>query len=134
MSVNKAILIGYVGKDPEVKQVGSSTVAKFSLATSESYTDKNGQKQEKTEWHNIVAWGKLAEFCGKWITKGQCVFVTGRINTRSYGDEGNKKYTTEITAEEIKFVGNKRSATENGAPQDTGHAAPPPIAEDELPF
>jgi single-strand DNA-binding protein len=107
MSVNKVILVGNLGKDPEVRytQTGSA-VANFSVATSEQWNDRDGKKQERTEWHNIVVWGKQAEHCGQYLSKGRQVFIEGSIRTRSYDDKsGNKRYITEIVAQRIQFLG-----------------------------
>jgi len=107
MSVNKVILVGNLGKDPEVRytQTGSA-VANFSIATSEQWNDRDGKKQERTEWHNIVVWGKQAEHCGQYLSKGRQVFIEGSIRTRSYDDKsGNKRYVTEIIAQRIQFLG-----------------------------
>lgn len=108
--VNKVIIVGNLGKDPEVKAAGQSTVANFSLATSESYTDKSGAKQEKTEWHRIVAWGKLAELAGQYLKKGRQVYVEGKLQTREWEKDGQKKYTTEIVASNITFLGGKQES------------------------
>jgi len=107
MSVNKVILVGNLGKDPEVRytQTGSA-VANFSIATSEQWNDRDGKKQERTEWHNIVVWGKTAEHCGQYLSKGRQVFIEGSIRTRSYDDKsGNKRYITEIVAQRVQFLG-----------------------------
>lgn len=115
-SINKVILIGRLGRDPEVKSTPSgSTVAKFSLATDETYTDKSGQKQEKTEWHNIVAWDRLAEICGQYLRKGKLVYIEGRIRTDSWDDKesGQKKYRTEIIARDMKML-DRRGDEESG--------------------
>jgi single-strand DNA-binding protein len=114
MSVNKVILLGRLGQDPELKYTpGGSPVCNFSLATTESWTDKSGQKQEKTEWHRIVVWGKLAELCNQYLAKGRQAFLEGRLQTRSWDDkDGNKRYTTEILASTVQFVGGP-SATNN---------------------
>ncbi len=106
LGVNKAILIGHLGKDPDVRKTPNGTsVATFSLATSERYNDRNGQRQDKTEWHNVVAWGKLADLVGQYLAKGKSVYIEGKITTRSWDDrEGNKKYTTEIVASTIQFL------------------------------
>ena len=106
--INKVILIGNLGKDPEVRFTpGGQAVANFNIATSESWTDKNsGQKQERTEWHRIVVWGKLAELCGEYLKKGRQCYVEGRLQTREWTDkEGQKKYTTEIVANTVQFLG-----------------------------
>ena len=116
MSINKVMLIGRLGQDPELKYTPSgSAVANFSLATSESWNDKSGQKQERTEWHRIVVWGKLAELCNQYLAKGRQAFVEGSLQTRSWEDQqGNKKYTTEIVARNIQFLGGQAGA---GAPR-----------------
>lgn len=115
MSVNKVILLGRLGQDPELKYTPSgSSVCNFSLATSENWKDKNnGQKQEKTEWHRIVVWGKLAELCHQYLTKGRQVYVEGKLQTRSWDDKtsGAKRYTTEILATAIQFIGGPGSET-----------------------
>lgn len=105
--VNKVIVIGRLGADPEVKTVaGGNTVARLSIATSENWTDKQGQKQERTEWHRVVVWGKLAELCGKYLSKGRQAYIEGRLQTRSWEDQsGQKKYTTEIVANTVQFLG-----------------------------
>ena len=110
MSVNKVILVGRLGKDPEVKTTPSGqTIAKFSLATDEKFTDKSGQRQERTEWHNIVVWGKLAEICGNYLRKGKQVYIEGSIKTDSWDDKetGVKKYRTEIIASGMQMLGSK---------------------------
>ncbi len=103
-SLNKVMLIGNLGKDPELRYTTSGVaVATFSLATNESWKDQDGNQQERTEWHNIVAWRKLAEICGEWLKKGKKVYIEGRIQTRSYDDKntGTKKYITEIVADNM---------------------------------
>ena len=107
MSVNKAILVGNLGKDPELRFTPSGVaVATFSLATSERYKGKDGQQQEKTDWHNIVVWRQLAEICEKYLTKGKQVYIEGKIQTRSYDDkDGNKRYITEIVADKMQMLG-----------------------------
>jgi single-strand DNA-binding protein len=105
--VNKVILVGNLGKDPEVRYTPSGqAVANFNIATSESWTDKSGQKQERTEWHRIVVWGKQAEHCGEYLSKGRQVYVEGRLQTREWADkEGRKNYTTEVIATHVTFLG-----------------------------
>ena len=107
--INKVILLGNVGKDPEVKYFDNeSSVANFSLATSETYTNKNGEKVTNTEWHNIQAWRGLAKVVEKYVRKGDLIYIEGRIKTRSYDDkDGNKKYITEILADEMKMLGSR---------------------------
>lgn len=115
--VNKVIIVGRLGADPEVKNVGNSqTVTRLSVATSENWVDKEGQRQERTEWHRVVTWGRLAEICGKHLAKGRQVYLEGRLQTRSWEDQqGQKRYTTEIVANTVQFL---------GAPsdRDAGHA------------
>ena len=109
-TVNKVILVGRLGKDPELRSIPSGTsVAKFSLATDERFTDKNGDKQERTEWHNIVVWGKLAEICGQYLRKGKLVYIEGSIRTDSWDDKetGVKKYRTEIVANTTQMLDKK---------------------------
>ena len=108
--VNKVILIGNLGRDPEVRSTPSGQpVASFTLATSRRWRDKNGQKQEQTEWHNIVVWGKQAEIAGQYLTKGKQVFIEGRLQTRSWEDRqsGEKKYRTEIVCENFQMLGQR---------------------------
>jgi single-strand DNA-binding protein len=115
--VNKVIIVGRLGADPETKQVGNGgTVARLSVATSENWVDKEGQKQERTEWHRIVVWGKLAEICGRHLAKGRQVYVEGRLQTRSWEDNGQKKYSTEIVANTVQFLGapNERAEGASG--------------------
>jgi len=116
--INKVLLIGRLGADPEIKTVGSGQqVARLSLATSENWTDKEGQKQERTEWHRVVVWGKLAELCGRFLSKGRQVYVEGRLQTRSWEDQGGaKRYTTEIVASTVQFLGaNQNSQASSGS-------------------
>ena len=109
MSVNKVILVGNLGKDPDLRYTPSgAAVATFSIATTERYKDRDGNRQEKTEWHNIVAWRQLAEICGKFLHKGKQVYIEGKIQTRSYDDrDGNKKYITEVVADQMQMLGSK---------------------------
>ena len=105
--VNKVILVGNLGADPDMRYTPSGQgVCELRLATSESWNDKNGQRQERTEWHRIVVWGKRAEVCSKYLSKGRQIYVEGRIQTRTYDDkDGNKKYMTEIIAADVQFLG-----------------------------
>jgi len=143
MSVNKVILLGNLGKDPDLRYTPSGkAVATFSLATSERWTSQDGQKQENTTWHNIVAWGKQAETMKEYLTKGRQVYIEGRIANRSYEDkEGNKKYISEVVVQSFSFIGN-RGSSGNGGGQT---ASAEPVAEtapdagsgqsdDDLPF
>lgn len=110
MSVNKAILLGRLGKDPELTHTNSGkTVCKFSLATSERWTDQQGQKQESTTWHNIVAWGKQAEVISQYLRKGREVYIEGRIDNRVYDKtDGTKGYISEVVVQSFQFVGSKQ--------------------------
>ena len=107
MSVNKVLLIGNLGRDPEVRFTSNGkAVARFSIATSEVWSDTEGSRQERTEWHNIVVWGKQAETCGQYLSKGRQVYIEGQLRTRTYDDkDGVKKYITEITAQRVQFLG-----------------------------
>lgn len=107
MSVNKVILVGHLGADPEVKFTGSGmAVATLRLATNEQWKDKSGKKNERTEWHRVIAWGKLAELCKEYLAKGRQIYVEGRIQTREWNDkDGNKRYTTEVVAQTLQFLG-----------------------------
>jgi single-strand DNA-binding protein len=109
MSVNKVILVGNLGKDPEVRFTGTGrAVARFPVATSEVWNDNDGQRQERTEWHNVVVWGKQAETCGQYLAKGRQVFIEGSIRTRQYDDkEGNKRYITEVIGQRVQFLGGR---------------------------
>lgn len=147
--INKVILIGNLGADPEVRFTPSGqAVANFRIATSESWNDKtSGQKQERTEWHRIVVWGKLAELCGEYLKKGRQCYVEGRLQTREWTDkEGKKNYTTEVVANTVQFLGGGggRSAEgprssggtgqepSGGPPPDDNMGSPPPA--DDIPF
>ena len=116
MSINKVILVGNVGKDPEVRYIENGTaVARFSLATNESYTNKSGEKVTNTEWHNVVLWRSLAEICEKYVKKGAQLYIEGKITTRAWSDkEGNKRYTTEIIGNQMQLLGS-RSASDGSA-------------------
>lgn len=116
MSVNKVILVGNLGKDPELRYTPSGTaVATFSLATTERYKDREGNKQEKTEWHNIVVWRQLAEICGKFLHKGKQVYVEGKIQNRSYDDrDGNKRYISEVVVNEMQMLGSRDDNQQGG--------------------
>ena len=110
--VNKVIIVGNLGKDPEVRYTPQGqAVANFSVATSEAWNDKSGQKQERTEWHRVVVWGKLGELCGKYLSKGRQAYIEGRLQTRAWDDkDGNKRYTTEIVATTVQFLGGNAGA------------------------
>jgi len=108
-SVNKAILIGNLGRDPEVRYTPSGTaVANFSVATTENWTNRDGEKQSRTEWHRVVAWGRLGETCGEYLSKGSQVYIEGSIQTNEWEDkEGNKRQTTEIRAWRMQMLGSR---------------------------
>ncbi|KAA8477555.1 single-strand binding protein [Arcticibacter tournemirensis] len=142
--VNKVILVGHLGKDPEVRHLeGGATVVNFTLATTETYT-RDGRKVEQTEWHNVVMWRGLAEIAAKYLQKGKLVYVEGKLRTRSYDDrDGNKRYVTEIVADNFNMLGRK-SDNENGTNQSTASQNPSKPedqmigmndnTEDDLPF
>jgi len=146
--INKVILVGRLGKDPEVRSTPSGTsVAKFTIATDERFTDKNGEKQERTEWHNIVAWGKLGEICGQYLRKGKLVYIEGSIRTDSWDDKesGQKKYRTEIVARDMKMLdrrgddegggGGSYGGASRGSSSRGGSAPAPDMGDDEeVPF
>jgi single-strand DNA-binding protein len=159
--VNKAILVGNLGRDPELRYTqNGQAVVNFTLATSETWTDKSGERVERTEWHRIVVWGKTGEMCAQYLSKGRTVYVEGRIQTREWEDkDGNKRYTTEINAQTVNFIGPRTGggggagagagepdagagepdagdmggggASRGGGP-DAGDAGPP--ADDDIPF
>ena len=136
-SLNKATLIGNLGKDPELSYTASGVaVAKFSIATSERWKDQDGNVQERTEWHNIVAWRKLAEICGQYLKKGSKVYLEGKLQTRSWDDKntGVKRYTTEIVADDLIMLDSKGGGMgeTNSHPQVAEAAAEP--EKDDLPF
>ena len=140
--INKVILIGNLGQDPEFRSTGSGQpIASFSLATSESWKDKtSGERIERTEWHRIAVWGRLAEVCRDYLHKGSKVYVEGRLQTRKWQDkDGNDQYTTEIRADEMKMLGGKpegqqqAAAPRQQAPQ-RQHAAPAGEFDDDIPF
>jgi single-strand DNA-binding protein len=130
MSVNKAILIGRLGKDPDLRYTpGGRAVASFSLATSERWTGADGQRNESTTWHNIVAWGKQAEVIKEYLSKGREVYIEGRISNRSYDDkDGNRRYISEVVVQNFQFIGSRGEA--QAAP--SAEEAPPAPAPDDL--
>jgi single-strand DNA-binding protein len=139
MSVNKVILIGNLGRDPEVRFTGSGkAVCKFPLATSEVWNDAEGGRQERTDWHNVVVWGKQGETCGQYLSKGRQVYVEGSIRTRSYDDkDGNKRYITEIVAQRVRFLGGQsggRGAATGDAPPLPDEPAGGSVPDDDIPF
>ena len=140
--INKAILIGRLGSDPEVRYTPSGVaVANFSIATSEEWKDKDtGEKKERTEWHRIVAWRKLGEICGEYLSKGRQVYIEGRIQTRDWEDrDGNKRYTTEIVATDVQFLGGRDAgpgARAADGPSASDYQGSPMQApeDDDIPF
>jgi single-strand DNA-binding protein len=124
MGVNKAILVGNVGKDPVIQYIKEDLpVARFTLATSETYRDKNGEKVTNTEWHNITAWRGLAKLVEQYIKKGTQLYIEGKISTRSYEKDGITRYMTEIVASTIQFVGRAESGNSTGASSGTSSSA-----------
>lgn len=141
MSVNKVILVGNLGKDPEVRFTNSgSAVARLSVATSEVWNDRDGNRQERTEWHNVVVWGKQGEHCGQYLAKGRQVYVEGSIRTRSYDDKsGTKRYVTEVVAQRVQFLGGgggTRLAQQAESPpaDDAQSGGGQPPMDDDVPF
>ena len=141
--VNKVILVGRLGSDPELKAVGNQqSVARLSVATSEQWTGKDGQKQERTEWHRVVVWGRQAENCAKHLAKGRQVYVEGRLQTRSWEDQaGQKKYATEIVANTVQFLGAgsgaERGTSAGATSEQFNDFGPEPSFDqsaDEIPF
>lgn len=129
--INKAIIIGNLGADPEIRYAQSGAqVATFSVATTEKWRDQSGQQQESTEWHRIVAFRRLAEICGEFLHKGSRVYIEGKLQTRKWQDQnGNDRYTTEIIAREMKMLDRRDSGSDSyggsGAGQDPGYQEPP---------
>ena len=142
--VNKVILIGNLGIDPELRYTqNGQPVANFRIATSENWTDKNsGEKVERTEWHRIVVWGRTAEHCSQYLSKGRTVYIEGRLQTREWEDkEGQKRFTTEVVAQTVQFLGApKGQSSGDGEPSAPGGAPPaggeggPPTPGDDVPF
>lgn len=143
-SVNKVILVGNLGRDAELRYTpGGAAVATLNLATTEVWNDRNNQRQEKTEWHRVVLWGKQAESLQEYLTKGKQIFVEGRLQTRQWDDkDGNKRYTTEIKADRITLLGGGSGRGGGGAERGGGASMgggmdePPmePITDDDIPF
>jgi len=148
-SVNKVILVGHLGADPEVRYTqGGTAVANLRLATNESYNDKNsGERVEKTEWHRVVGWGKLAEIMGEYLKKGRQVYIEGQLQTRQWQDkEGNTRYSTEVKASDMVMLGGRgagdmpsgggqsSSGSGGGEPEYAPVGGDSPPADDDLPF
>ena len=145
--VNKVILVGNLGSDPEVRHTASGqAVANFNIATNEQWTNRNGERGERTEWHRIVAWGRLAEICSEYLRKGRQVYIEGRLQTRQWDDrDGNKRYTTEIVAQVMQMLGRPgdREDVPAGSPsyseetyadQTAGAGVSSGSSEDDVPF
>ena len=134
--VNKVILIGRLGADPEIRYTPSGAeVATFRMATSESWTNKSGEKEERTEWHRIVAWRGLAKICGEYLCKGKLVYVEGRLRTRSWEDrDGNKRTTTEIEASDMKMLGGVGEASRKAKEAEPESAPAATKEEEDIPF
>jgi len=144
--INKVILVGHVGRDPEIRHLDNNlTVARFSLATSETYKNKSGEKITNTEWHNIVLWRGLAEVAEKYVKKGSLVWIEGKIRNRTWDDkDGNKRYTTEIDGDNLQLMGSRpggsgehgesQSQSQNPVQNDLGESAPDIAPTDDLPF
>ena len=148
--MNKALLIGNVTRDPEIKTVNDTSVVSFSLATNKKYTTKTGERKELVEFHNLTAWGKLAEIIGQYVKKGHKLYVSGELRTRSYEKEGIKHYRTDITVVEMEMLTPKSSGGSTGAKRPDGTLAdglpdaasyasdstgePPEIRVEDIPF
>jgi len=133
-SVNKVILLGRLGSDPELKYIPSGApVANFNIATTEGWIDRNNEKQRRTEWHRIVAWGKLAEFCGEYLSKGRLVYIEGRLRSRTWEDRnGNQRTTTEVNATDIVLLGRRpEEAPEEALPETPEEGE---ITNEDIPF
>jgi single-strand DNA-binding protein len=140
-SVNKVILIGNLGKDPEIRTTPQgTTLARFSVATSTTWKDASGAKQEKTEWHDIVAWEKLAQICGEYLHKGKMVYVEGSLQTRSWEDQaGQKRYKTEIKASNVVMLSRREDGARSAVAREVAEAPEPATAggggyDDDVPF
>jgi single-strand DNA-binding protein len=137
--LNKVTLIGNLGRDPELRYTANGqAVANFTLATSESWTNRNGEREQRTEWHRIVAWGRLAEICGEHLSKGKQVYVEGRLQTREWEDkEGNKRRTTEVNAQQLLMLGRRGEAAPTGPQESREGEQPsgdPGNVGDDIPF
>ena len=143
-AVNKAIILGNLGRDPEVRFTQSGrAVANLRVATTDTWMDQENGRQERTEWHNVVVWGKQAESCGQYLSKGRQVYVEGRIQTRSYEDrDGNTRYVTDIIAQRVQFIGGGGGEGRSSGQYESGGAssgaggyeAPPVPDDDDVPF
>jgi single-strand DNA-binding protein len=137
--INKVILIGNLGSDPEVRYTPDGTaVANFNIATSDEWTDKDsGERKKRTEWHRIVAWRRLGEICGEYLSKGKQVYVEGKLQTRSWEKDGVTRYTTEVIASDVQFLGSRNAGDttkSSDSPRSQGYDEPPPRQDDDIPF
>jgi single-strand DNA-binding protein len=135
--VNKVILVGNLGRDPELRYTQQGTaVANFTLATTESVPKKDGTREDRTEWHRVVVWGRTAENCSQYLAKGRSVYIEGRLQTREWENkEGQKQKTTEVVAQTVQFLGGPRGEGGAGAGgRSSGSGDPPPPADDDIPF
>ncbi len=138
--INKVILVGNLGADPEIRYTqGGTPVANFNVATTETWRNQDGGKEEHTEWHKIVVWRKLAEICGEYLSKGSKVYLEGRIRTRKWQDrDGNDRYTTEIEARDVQFLTPRGASNSGGSgqgyEQEPSYSEPPPGVGDDVPF
>ncbi len=155
-SVNKVILVGNLGADPELKYTPTNrALCNLRIATTEVYKDKGGQRQEKTEWHRVTVWGDQATNCSKYLAKGRSVYIEGRLQTRTYDKDGQKHYATDVVADRVVFLGSGGGASEGGAggvrkggpseagggrgfgdapPSDDSEPSGPPPSDDDIPF
>ena len=143
-SVNKVMILGNLGRDPELRSTSTGkAVGTLKVATTDVWNDASGQRQERTEWHTIVVWGRDAENCGKYLAKGRAVFVEGRLQTRKWQDkEGHDRYSTEIVADRVQFVGSSGEKGASGGARSSGSrgdemgdmGGPAPREEDDIPF
>tara|TARA_R110002167_G_scaffold85247_2_gene231333 strand:- start:1294 stop:1728 length:435 start_codon:yes stop_codon:yes gene_type:complete len=142
-SVNKVFLIGNLGADPELRQAGASQVCNFRIATSETWKGKDGEQKERTEWHRIVVWNKQGENCAQYLKKGRPCHVEGKLQTREWEDkDGNKRYTTEIVADRVTFLGGRDDVDRQSASHADKYSTPEPaqqrqmssLSDDDIPF
>ena len=135
-SVNKAIVLGILGRDPELRHTGSGkAVATLRIATNEQWNDQSGGRQERTEWHSVVVWGRQAETCNQYLKKGRTVYIEGRLQTRKWQDkEGQDRYTTEIVADRVQFIGGGGAGGQGGGSYGGEDIGPPPAGDDDIPF
>ncbi len=139
-SVNKVILIGNLGRDPELRYTQSGqAVTNFTMATTDRFSNRSGEREERTEWHRIVAWGRTAELCAQYLSKGRSVYVDGRLQTREWEDkEGQKRRTTEIVAQSVQFLGSPREGARNqggsAAQEGGGSSTPSDGPAEDIPF